>query len=84
MPAAPKGAEMAVAAMRVLADNKARSEVRAEAARALGMMQISTAVPNYNFPLIAYAAAQLAARVGDQVTACYSADKGKASECDQG
>ena len=74
IPAAPKGAEMAVAAMRVLGDTKARSEVRAEAARALGMMQISTAVPNYNFPLIAYAAAQLTARVGDQVAACYSAD----------
>ena len=76
IPAAPKNAEMAVAAMRILADPKARTEVRAEAARALGMMQITTAVPGYNFPLVAYAAAQLAARVGDQIVASYSADKG--------
>ena len=34
IPAAPKNAEMAVAAMRILADPKARTEVRAEAARA--------------------------------------------------
>ena len=33
IPAAPKNAEMAVAAMRILADPKARTEVRAEAAR---------------------------------------------------
>jgi hypothetical protein len=77
IPAAPKNAEMAAAAMRILADPKARTEVRAEAARALGMMQITTAVPGYNFPLVAYAAAQLAAQVGDQIVASYSADKGK-------
>ncbi len=77
VPAAPKNAEMAAAAMQVLADPKARTEVRAEAARALGMMQITTAVPGYNFPLVAYAAAQLAAQVGDQIVASYSADKGK-------
>jgi hypothetical protein len=77
IPAAPKNAEMAAAAMQILADPKARTEVRAEAARALGMMQITTAVPGYNFPLVAYAAAQLAARVGDQIVASYSADKGK-------
>ncbi len=77
IPSAPKNAEMAVAAMRILADPKSRSEVRAEAAQALGMMQISNAVPNYNFPLIAHAAAQLAARLGDQIVACFSADKAK-------
>lgn len=76
VPAAPKNAEMAAAAMRILADPKARTEVRAEAARALGMMQITAAVPGYNFPLVAYAAAQLAAHVGDQILASYSADKG--------
>ena len=76
IPSAPKNAEMAVAVMRMLTDPKARTEVRAEAARALGMMQITTAVPGYNFPLVAYAAAQLAAHVGDQIVASYSADKG--------
>ena len=41
------------------------------------MMQITpTAVPGYNFPLVAYAAAQLAARVGDQILATYTSDKG--------
>ena len=84
IPSAPKNAEMAVAAMRILTDPKARTEVRAEAARALGMMQITTAVPGYNFPLVAYAAAQLAARVGDQIVASYSADKGDTSERDEG
>jgi hypothetical protein len=77
IPSAPKNAEMAAAAMRILADPKARSEVRAEAARALGLMQITAAVPGYNFPLVAYAAAQLAARLGDQILATYSSDKGK-------
>ncbi|MGB0069383.1 MAG: hypothetical protein WBQ11_15290 [Isosphaeraceae bacterium] len=76
IPSAPKNAEMAVAVMRILTDPKARTEVRAEAARALGMMQITKAVPGYNFPLVAYAAAQLAAHVGDQIVASYSADKG--------
>jgi hypothetical protein len=76
IPSAPKGAEMATAAMRILADPNARPEVRAEAARALGMMQISSAVPGFNYTLIAYAAAQLAAQLGEQVAAKYSADKG--------
>jgi hypothetical protein len=76
IPAAPKNAEMAAAAMRLLTDPRARSEVRAEAARALGLMQITAAVPGYNFPLVAYAAGQLAARVGDQILATYSSEKG--------
>ena len=76
LPSAPKGAEMASTAMRILADPKARPEVRAEAAKALGMMQITSAVPSFNYTLVAYAAAQLAAQLGDQVAASYSADKG--------
>jgi hypothetical protein len=72
VPSSPKSAEMAVAVMHVLTDPKARSDVRAEAARALGMMQISSAVSNYNFGLVAHATAQLAARVGDQIVANYS------------
>jgi len=77
IPAAPKNAEMAAASMRILTDPKARTEVRAEAARTLGMMQITAAVPGYNYLLIAYATAQLAAQVGGQILANYSADKGK-------
>ncbi len=77
VPAAPREARMAEAAMRILADPQARTEVRAEAARALGMMQITQAVPNYNYGLVAYAAGQLAAQLGDQIAANYS-DKGTA------
>jgi hypothetical protein len=77
VPTSPKKADLAASAMRVLADPKARPDVRAEAARALGMMQITAAVPNFNFGLIAYAAAGLAAQLGDQIVANYS-DKGAA------
>ena len=41
------------------------------------MMQITSAVPGYNFPLVAFVAAQLAAHVGDQILATYTSDKGK-------
>ena len=71
VPTAPKTADMAVSTMRILADSKARADVRAEAARALGMMQITTAVSNYNHMLVAYAAGLLAADVGDQIVASY-------------
>jgi hypothetical protein len=72
IPTAPKNADMAAAAMRVLADRKARPDVRAEASHALGMMQITNAVPGYNFGLVAHAAAQLAAQLGDQIVASYT------------
>jgi hypothetical protein len=72
IPTAPKNADMAAAAMRVLVDPKARPDVRAEASRALGMMQISNAVTGYNFGLVAYAAGQLAVQVGDQIVASYT------------
>jgi len=72
VPTNPKGAEMAEAAMQFLADPKARNEVRAEAARALGYMQITQVVPSYNFGLVAFAASALAAQLGDQIAASYS------------
>ena len=56
---------MAASAMRVLADPKGRSQVRSEAARALGFMQITNAVSNYNYPLVAYAVGMLAADLGE-------------------
>ncbi|MGC8641824.1 MAG: hypothetical protein ACP5XB_18310 [Isosphaeraceae bacterium] len=80
MPTSPKTAEMASTAMRILADPKARPDVRAEAVHALGMMQITNAVPSYNFSLIAYAAAQLAAEIGDQIVANYAVIKGAKEE----
>ncbi len=64
---APKDAEMATAAMRLLTEFQAKPEVRSEAARALGLMEITSAVPGYNFPLIAHATGQLAAELGAQV-----------------
>jgi hypothetical protein len=72
VPTAPKEAQMAAAAMRILADPQARAEVRAEAAKALGYMQITSAVPNFNFALVAHAATRLAAQIGDQIAANYS------------
>jgi len=64
---APKEAEMATAAMRLLNDVQAKPEVRSEAARALGLMEITSAVRGYNFPLVAHATGQLAAEVGSLV-----------------
>jgi hypothetical protein len=75
VPTAAKNADMAEAAMGLLADPKLRPEVRAEAAKALGYMQISAVVPNFNFPLVAHAAARLAAQIGEQIASNYS-DKG--------
>src|SRR5262249_7409027 len=53
-------------------------EVRAEAARALGLMQITTAVPRYNFALVAHAAGQLAADLGAAIDATFSASPPRA------
>ncbi len=64
---APKEAEMASAAMRLLSDYQAKPEVRSEAARALGLMEITSAVRGYNFPLIAHSAGTLAADLGTQI-----------------
>ena len=45
--------------MRILADPKARTEVRAEAAQALGIMQITRPCPTSISRLVAYAASSL-------------------------
>jgi hypothetical protein len=65
---APKDAEMASAAMRLLTDYQGKPEVRSEAARALGLMEVTTSsVPGYNFGLIAHATGHLAAELGTQI-----------------
>src|SRR5262249_2067751 len=51
VPALATQAHMANTAMMFLADPDAKTEVRAEAARALGLMQVN-AVPKYNFKLV--------------------------------
>jgi hypothetical protein len=61
---APRDAEMATAAMRLLTDYQAKPEVRSEAARALGLMEITSAVPGYNYGLVAHASGQLAVELG--------------------
>jgi hypothetical protein len=73
LPAQPKYAHMASTAMRFLADPEARLEVRSEAARTLGLMQITTAVPRYNFALVAHAAGELAADLGTAIDSTFSA-----------
>ena len=67
LPTQTQKVHMASSAMRYLADPGAKLEVRAEAARALGQMQIGSAVSKYNFPLVAYAAGQLATDLGSEI-----------------
>jgi hypothetical protein len=67
VPNRSKYADMANSAMRLLADADSRPEVRAEAAKALGLMQISSAVPRYNYDLVAHSAGLLAADLGTAI-----------------
>ena len=71
-PNRPKKADMANAAMTLLADGSAKAEVRSEAARALGLMQISAAVPKYNYRLIVHSAGQLAVDLGNRIASGYT------------
>jgi hypothetical protein len=66
LPSAPQKATMASSAMRLLAEPQSRLEVRAEAARTLGLLQ-TTAVDRYNYLLVAHATAQLAVELGNQI-----------------
>jgi hypothetical protein len=77
LPNLPQRASMANSAMRLLADPQARLEVRAEAARALGLMQITPAVDNYNYLLVAHTTAQLAAELGKLIASHFSTNKTK-------
>jgi hypothetical protein len=71
----PKTADMAATAFQYLTNEELRKEVRAEAALSLGLMQITTVVPKYNTVVAAYAAAQLAADIGDQIAKGFSENK---------
>lgn len=71
VPSNMQKAEMAVAAMRLLANPDGRPEVRAAAAWALGMFRVSPQITRYNFPLIAYEIGQLTADVGEQVNSSF-------------
>jgi hypothetical protein len=73
----PQKAAMAHAAMALLTDTNARPEVRAEAARALGMMQIGSSVTKYNYPLVAHAIGKLAADLGTRIATGWTANEDK-------
>jgi hypothetical protein len=60
-------AEMAEAVVHVLADPKAKIEVRAWAAWTLGMMQIGAQINGFNYPLAGYLIGEVAADLGDLV-----------------
>ncbi len=60
-------ADMAMAAVPFLADPEAHPEVRAEAAWALGMMRVSPATRDYNYPMIAYYSGQIVADIGEDI-----------------
>ncbi len=77
VPAQPKFAHMASTAMRLLTDQDLRAEVRVEAARALGLMQITTAVPRYNYNLVATAIGELAIDLGSEVASVFGSNKVK-------
>jgi hypothetical protein len=77
LPNLPQKAHMANSAMRLLADPQSRLEVRAEAARALALMQITPAVERYNYLLVAHAAAHLAAELGAQIASSFATNKTK-------
>ncbi len=66
-PSRPENAAMASAAMKFLADGDKKLELRSEAARALGLMQIPPSVRKYNFPLVAHSVGVLAADLGEQI-----------------
>jgi hypothetical protein len=72
-----KKADMASAAMSLLADPNAKVEVRSEAARALGLMETSS-VPKYNYRLVVHTAGQLAAELGNRVASGYDKNQDKA------
>jgi hypothetical protein len=74
----PQKAAMAHSAMAMLTDGNAKLEVRAEAARALGMMQIANAIPKYNYQLVGHAVGQLAADLGSRIATGWTGNEEKA------
>lgn len=63
--------DFANVAMKFLADPEARPEVRAMAAWALGMVRIDNATNKYNFSLVAYNIAEVAAELGEKVNGVF-------------
>ena len=79
LPTSPRTGDMAAATFQYLIDESLRPEVRSEAAMAMGSLQ-TAAVPKYNYELVAYAVAQLAANLIDQVAEGFSENPVRAQE----
>jgi hypothetical protein len=77
LPNRPRFAEMANTAMRLLNDPDARLEVRAEAARALGLLQITAVVPRYNYALVSHAIGHLAMELATQIESNFTSNPAK-------
>jgi len=75
LPTSPRTADMAATIFQFLIDENLEPDVRAEAAKALGALRITTAVPKYNFELAAYATAQYGAFLGENILDLASDDK---------
>lgn len=80
LPSSPRNADMASVAFQYLTDEALDLDVRAEAARALGSMQIGTAVPKYNQVVVGYATARLAATMLDRISDGHSENPLKSQE----
>ncbi len=79
-PTSARTADMAAAAFQYLTNGDLDLEVRAEAALALGFMQITSVVPKYNNTVIAYATAELAAEIGDRIAERFTENKLRAQK----
>jgi len=66
-PSSRDRAKMVTAAADYLTNPDARTEVRAEAAWAIGMMRDLQTITKFNFPLVAYHIGEVAADIGDRV-----------------
>lgn len=74
LPATQAKAEFAAVAMKYLSNAEQRPEVRAAAARALGLIRINSAASGYNFGLVGYNIGKLAAELGDKISSEFSSN----------
>jgi hypothetical protein len=75
-PTSPNKPEFATVAMRFLSDPKARPEVRAYAAWALGLMRVTSAINKFNFSLVAHNVGELAAAFGEKAHDAFDENPG--------
>ncbi len=75
VPASRDKAKMATAAVEYLANPDAKTEVRAEAAWAVGMMRDLQGITKFNFPLVASHIGEVAADVGERVVKTFPTNR---------